>query len=141
MKQFYKSNNTTCPREGIFMNGSNQSKITDAVIKLVVDNPMVKVDWVDASMSLAELNVDSLEKLSIAMDLEDAFDLEITDQEVEEFSTVADIIALVEQILDDKAAQAQVQAQADQSDDDINHDSLDIAGLDSQTSIESQPTL
>lgn len=123
------------------MNGSNQSKITDAVIKLVVDNPMVKVDWVDASMSLAELNVDSLEKLSIAMDLEAAFDLEITDQEVEEFSTVADIIALVEQILDDKAAQAQVQAQADQSDDDINHDSLDIAGLDSQTSIESQPTL
>lgn len=121
------------------MNGSNQSKITDAVIKLVVDNPMVKVDWVDASMSLAELNVDSLEKLSIAMDLEDAFDLEITDQEVEEFSTVADIIALVEQILDDKAAQAQ--AQADQSDDDINPDSLDIAGLDSQTSIESQPTL
>ena len=116
------------------MNGSNRSTVTDAVIKLVTENPMVKIDHIEAPMLLAELNVDSLEKLSIAMNLEKAFDLEITGQEVEDFVTVSDIISCVDQGL---AAQA-AQALTDETKEDINPDSLDITSNDHQASAQSQ---
>jgi|TARA_B110000503_G_scaffold4147_1_gene5472 acyl carrier protein len=115
------------------MNGSNRSTVTEAVIKLVTENPMVKIDHIEAPMLLAELNVDSLEKLSIAMDLEEAFDLEITDQEVEDFVTVSDIISCVDQALAAKAAQAL----ADEAEEDINPDSLDVSSNDHQASTQS----
>ena len=115
------------------MNGSNLSTVTEAVIKLVTENPMVKIDHIEAPMLLAELNVDSLEKLSIAMDLEEAFDLEITDQEVEGFVTVSDIISCVDQALAAKAAQAL----ADEAEEEINPDSLDVSSNDHQASTQS----
>ena len=113
------------------MNGSNRSTVTDAVIKLVTENPMVKIDHIEAPMLLAELNVDSLEKLSIAMNLEKAFDLEITDQEVEDFVTVSDIISCVDQGL-------AAQALTDETEEDINSDSLDVSSNDHQASAQSQ---
>ena len=113
------------------MNGSNRSTVTDAVIKLVTENPMVKIDHIEAPMLLAELNVDSLEKLSIAMNLEKAFDLEITDQEVEDFVTVSDIISCVDQGL-------AAQALTDETEEDINPDSLDVSSNDHQASAQSQ---
>ncbi len=123
--------------EGLFMNGTNQPAVSETVIKLVIENPMVKVDRVDASMSLAELNVDSLEKLSIAMDLENAFGLQITDQQVEDVSTVADIIGLVDQMLVDRAAQALT----GESDEDINPDGLDRVNQDDRPGHDAQPSL
>lgn len=119
------------------MNGTNQPAVSETVIKLVIENPMVKVDRVDASMSLAELNVDSLEKLSIAMDLENAFGLQITDQQVEDVSTVADIIGLVDQMLVDRAAQALT----GESDEDINPDGLDRVNQDDRPGHDAQPSL
>ena len=113
------------------MNGSNRSTVTDAVIKLVTENPMVKIDHIEAPMLLAELNVDSLEKLSIAMNLEKAFDLEITGQEVEDFVTVSDIISCVDQGL-------AAQALTDETEEDINPDSLDVSSNDHQASAQSQ---
>ena len=112
------------------MNGSNRSTVTEAVIKLVTENPMVKIDHIEAPMLLAELNVDSLEKLSIAMDLEEAFDLEITDQEVEDFVTVSDIISCVDQALAAKAAQAL----ADEAEEDESSAALDTGQPDSNAS-------
>jgi len=116
------------------MNGSNRSTVTEAVIKLVTENPMIKIDHIEAPMLLAELNVDSLEKLSIAMDLEETFDLEITDQDVEDFVTVSDIVSCVDQALADKAAKAL----AVEAEEDINPDSLDISNNDHQASAQSQ---
>ena len=113
------------------MNGSNRSTVTEAVIKLVTENPMVKIDHIEAPMLLAELNVDSLEKLSIAMNLEKAFDLEITGQEVEDFVTVSDIISCVDQGL-------AAQALTDETEEDINPDSLDVSSNDHQASAQSQ---
>lgn len=113
------------------MNGSNRSTVTDAVIKLVTENPMVKIDHIEAPMLLAELNVDFLEKLSIAMNLEKAFDLEITGQEVEDFVTVSDIISCVDQGL-------AAQALTDETEEDINPDSLDVSSNDHQASAQSQ---
>ena len=65
-------------------------------------------------MSLAGLNLDSLEKLSFAMDLEDEFYIDIDDDTVEGFITVANVIDYVEQSIKDNAPTAQA-AQAAQA--------------------------
>lgn len=47
-------------------------------------------------MVLKNMHMDSLETLSVVMDWEGDFKIEITDANVEKFITVADIIAYVE---------------------------------------------
>jgi acyl carrier protein len=47
---------------------------------------------VDASMSLDKLNIDSLEKISLSMDLEEYFNIDVCDQQIEAFITIGDII-------------------------------------------------
>ena len=74
--------------------------ITEIVCAAVLDNHAVKkagkVNKIDASMLLDDLKVDSLEKLSLAMDFEDQFEIEITDEEIEAFLTVGDFISYLE---------------------------------------------
>jgi acyl carrier protein len=77
------------------MDDTHQSAVDKTVCEFVSKNPSVKTHHVDASMLLAELNIDSLEKLSIGMDLEDEFAIEFTDDEIEAFLSVADIIKAV----------------------------------------------
>ena len=79
---------------------TNIETITETVFAAVLDNHAVKkagkVHKIDASMLLDDLKVDSLEKLSLAMDFEDQFSIEITDEEIEGFLTVGDFIAYLE---------------------------------------------
>lgn len=86
------------------MDDTNQSTVEKTVCEFISINPAVKSNLVDASMMLAELSVDSLEKLSIGMDLEDEYSIEFTDEEIESFVTVADMINAVESGLAAKAA-------------------------------------
>jgi len=82
------------------MDNNDQQSIADIVFEAVLDNHAVKkagkVQQVDASMSLDELKVDSLEKLALAMDLEDQFSIDISDEAIEDFSTVGDFITHLE---------------------------------------------
>ena len=70
--------------------------IDQRVFELILKSPNVNVDTVTAEMVLKNMHMDSLETLSVAMDLEDDFKIEITDADVEKFITVADIITYVE---------------------------------------------
>ena len=88
------------------MDDTNQSAVEKTVCEFISKNPAVKSNLVDVSMTLAELNVDSLEKLSIGMDLEDECSIEFTDEEIEGFVTVTDVIKSVESGLAAKAASA-----------------------------------
>lgn len=45
---------------------------------------------------LEDLGADSLDKVELAMELEDQFDIDIGDKETEELITVGDLIRLVE---------------------------------------------
>ncbi len=81
------------------MENTDQLTIKEIVCQAIINNPAVKVDQVDTSMSLADLKVDSLEKISLAMDFEETFAIDITDEEVEEFLTIGDIIAYIEQAI------------------------------------------
>ncbi|MDB4109524.1 acyl carrier protein [Porticoccaceae bacterium] len=78
------------------MDDTNQSAVEKTVCEFISKNSAVKSNLVDVSMTLAELNVDSLEKLSIGMDLEDEYSIEFTDEEIEGFVTVTDVIKSVE---------------------------------------------
>ncbi|MGB0449923.1 MAG: phosphopantetheine-binding protein [Porticoccaceae bacterium] len=89
------------------MDNNDQPTITEIVFAAVLDNHAVKkagkVTEVDASMLLDDLKVDSLEKLSLAMDFEDQFSIEITDEEIEGFLTVGDFITYLERAVAESA--------------------------------------
>jgi acyl carrier protein len=73
------------------MDDTHQSLVEKTVCEFISKNPSAKSSPVDITYNLAELNIDSLEKLSIGMDLEDEFAIEFSDQEIEAFDTVSDI--------------------------------------------------
>lgn len=83
------------------MDNNDQSTITEIVFAAVLENHAVKkagkVKQVDAAMLLDELKIDSLEKLSLAMDFEEQFSIEISDEDIEGFLTVGDFITYLEQ--------------------------------------------
>jgi len=89
------------------MDSNKYPTVAQTVCDFILTNHAVKVDQVDPSMSLAGLNLDSLEKLSLAMDLEEEFDIDIDDDTVEGFITVANVIDYVEQSIKDNALTAQ----------------------------------
>ena len=96
------------------MDSNKYPTVAQTVCDFILTNHAVKVDQVDPSMSLAGLNLDSLEKLSLAMDLEEEFDIDIDDDTVEGFITDANVIDYVEQSIKDNAPTAQA-AQAAQA--------------------------
>lgn len=51
------------------------------------------------SQIVADLKADSLEVIELCVDVEDEFDLEITDEDFEKCITVADVVALVDRLL------------------------------------------
>ena len=71
--------------------------VTEIVYDHILNNQAVVVD---ASMSLASLNLDSLEKISLAMDFEEHFQIDVSDQQIEFFVTIGDIIDHITQVLD-----------------------------------------
>jgi acyl carrier protein len=86
------------------MDDTNQLTVENTVCEFISKNPAVKSNHVQVDMALADLNVDSLEKLSIGMDLEDEYSIGFTDEEIEVFVTVADVIVSVEVALAAKVA-------------------------------------
>ena len=96
------------------MQNLKKPSISEIVYDHILNNQAVVVD---ASMSLASLNLDSLEKISLAMDFEEHFGIDVSDQQVEAFITIGDIIDHIQQVLD---AQPTLQDLADIQRSDIN---------------------
>lgn len=100
--------------------------VTEIVYDHILNNHAVVVDTVDAAMSLDELNIDSLEKISLAMDLEEHFEIDVSDQQIEAFVTIADIIDHIQLML---AAQPSIEELADIQRSDITQ--LESEAMDS----------
>tara|TARA_B110000211_G_C13907784_1_gene476920 strand:- start:136 stop:462 length:327 start_codon:yes stop_codon:yes gene_type:complete len=92
------------------MQNLEKPSISEIVYDHILNNQAVVVDVVDASMSLASLNLDSLEKISLAMDFEEHFEIDVSDQQIEAFITIGDIIDHIHKVLD---AQPSLQELAD----------------------------
>ena len=50
----------------------------------------------DSSL-IGDLGADSLDVIDLSMSIEDAFDIEVPDEEIENFKTVGDIVRFVEE--------------------------------------------
>jgi len=95
-------------RRGLMTN-SIKPTVAEIVCDYILDNQAV-VDTVDSSMPLDKLNIDSLEKNSLIMDLGEHFDIDISDLQIEAFVTIADIIDHIELML---AAQPSIEELAE----------------------------
>lgn len=84
--------------------------IEKKVFELILASPNVKIKTVDAEMDLEAIKMDSLETLSMAMDLEDTFSIEITDEELGEFKKVSDVLVYMDAKLQSKQDGAITQA-------------------------------
>ena len=74
--------------------------ISNTVYDLILASPMTKIKDVEPQQVLSEIKMDSLEKLSMAMELEEAFKIEMTDEDIEGFETVSDVITYVQRAVD-----------------------------------------
>jgi acyl carrier protein len=67
----------------------NRTEIAAKVIDLIAEE----------SSTLQELNADSLDRVEIVMDCEEAFRIEISDEEAESVQSVGALIDLIEKLL------------------------------------------
>ena len=98
------------------MNTHIDNDYEQVVSRLILESPQVKITSVASDMLLSDIRVDSLEKLSIAMDLEEAYDIEISDDDVEQFTSVSDIVGYVKLAVAERKEKTQLIADSETSD-------------------------
>ncbi|MBU9712484.1 acyl carrier protein [Evansella tamaricis] len=73
------------------------SAVIDRIAKIVTDRLGVDVAEVKPEATFKDdLGADSLDVVELVMELEDEFDLEISDEDAEKISTVGDVIEYIE---------------------------------------------
>ena len=81
------------------------SDISDKIKAIICDQLMVNPEEVnDESSFVEDLGADSLDTVELIMEFEDEFGIEISDEQAEQISTVAEAVAYLEKLLADKAA-------------------------------------
>ncbi len=66
------------------------------VKKIISDQLEVAADKLSMETSFEDIDADSLDIVELVMALEEEFDLEISDQEIENIKTVGDIVKYIE---------------------------------------------
>ncbi|RNF40630.1 acyl carrier protein [Planococcus salinus] len=73
------------------------STVLERVTKVIVDRLGVEENEVKPEASFTgDLGADSLDVVELVMELEDEFDMEISDEDAESMSTVGDAVAYIE---------------------------------------------
>ena len=73
------------------------SEVYDRVKRIVVDRLGVEEGQVSLEASFKEdLGADSLDVVELVMELEDEFDLEISDEDAEKITTVGDVVKYIQ---------------------------------------------
>ena len=71
--------------------------VLDRVTKVIVDRLNVEEEKVTLTASFRDdLGADSLDVVELVMELEDEFDMEISDEDAEKIATVGDAITYIE---------------------------------------------
>jgi len=78
------------------MNTMSMVGFDKLVSQLILGNLTTDIETIESDTLLSELNIDSLERLSIAVNLEESCDLEIPDQEIDDIESVGDIVECLE---------------------------------------------
>ncbi|HOB28908.1 MAG: acyl carrier protein [Dethiobacteria bacterium] len=70
--------------------------VEEKVKAIVSEQLEVAVDSLTIETTFEEIDADSLDIVELVMALEEEFDLEISDQEIEEIKTIGDIVSFIE---------------------------------------------
>lgn len=70
--------------------------IRDELIKLANDNLDIDFSEVEMGTKLADLDIDSIDMLDFIMVVEDKYDIEFDEDELDEIETLGDIAELIE---------------------------------------------
>ncbi len=71
---------------------SVENKVKD----IIADQLEVAVDKLSKETTFEDIDADSLDIVELVMALEEEFDLEISDQEIENINTVGDVVKYIE---------------------------------------------
>ncbi|MFD1677246.1 acyl carrier protein [Alicyclobacillus fodiniaquatilis] len=72
------------------------NEVLDRVKKIIVDRLSVDEDKIKMDATFKDdLGADSLDIVELIMELEDEFDLEISDEDAEKISTVGDVVTYI----------------------------------------------
>lgn len=77
----------------------NRTQITETVTKAIALHLCIDETEVTVEKSLESIGVDSLDHVEIVMEIEDRFEIEITDEDAMKVSTVGGFVDLVEKAL------------------------------------------
>ncbi len=81
------------------------SELTDRIRTIISDQLMVDPEEVrDESSFVDDLGADSLDTVELIMEFEDEFGIEISDEDAEKISTVAEAIAYLEKLMEEKGS-------------------------------------
>jgi len=76
--------------------GGDQVSVESKVKGIIAAQLEVAADKLTMETSFEDIDADSLDIVELVMALEEEFDLEISDQEIENIKTVGDIIKFIE---------------------------------------------
>ena len=79
------------------MNTMSMMGFDKLVSQLILGNLAADVDILDSETLLSELNMDEIEKASLAVNLEEQCAVEISDDSINDFQSVGDVVEYLEQ--------------------------------------------
>ena len=78
---------------------TNHATIEHRVIRCISRSTGTPVSEITADSRLeGDLNLDSLDRLSVAMDVEDEFGVDLPDEALESVATVRELVALLDEV-------------------------------------------
>ena len=70
----------------------SEQKLKDKVQRIIADQLAVSMDEAKSAQTFTQLGADHVEKIAIIMDVEDAFNIEIPNDETENINTFEDVV-------------------------------------------------
>ena len=89
---------------------SSNAAVAERVIAMIAKSKALPPESVTPASSFDSLEIDSLDKINLTFEVEEAFDITITDDSLNSLRTVGDVIAGVERLQAGKATAAAPEA-------------------------------
>jgi acyl carrier protein len=80
--------------------------IAKRCIEIIAKSKSIPVESVNLDTTFEQLNIDSLDKINISFEVEEAFDIAIPDDALGNLKTVGDVVRGVGQLLESKPPKA-----------------------------------
>ena len=70
--------------------------IREQLLKLAEENLDIETTDLDFESKISDMDIDSIDLVDFIMVIEEEFDIEFTDEELDEIETLSDIVSLIE---------------------------------------------